>query len=297
MAVSTSITIDGPAPLAPRYTLLGAADTSPPPDGHWMLGATLDVYPLGPAWGWEMCETVIQAPQRGAQDRAGTKDENTDQHAPHVDPVDAFAVYLTVSCTPRGLDRAAFRQKALAAFQVYANAVVEDQFWNGTIVNTNPYLSDLGAHELTTAATDIVTAFAVLEQELADHQQAGLIHCSPRIATYAAAADLLHTEGPLLKTMLGTTVVPGQGYDGSAPEAGEVVLGLDGDDPPATEYAYCTNGVRAMRAPQPVILGGDVEQMDTTNNVLTVVVEQEFYVAWDGAVQGAVQIDPTPVVA
>jgi hypothetical protein len=51
-----------------------------------------------------------------------------------------------------------------------------------------------------------------------------------------------------------------------------------------------------MRA-EPYILGqADAEAVTRSSNDFTIIVEREYLVAWDGAVQGAVLIDPTPVV-
>src|SRR6476646_3808299 len=119
MAVSTRIRLDGPAPVAPRYTLRGAADASPPADPHWMLGGDLDSYPLPPAKGWTVCEVP--------------PDTKTTSGFPVQEPFDAFVAYLAVTCTTRGLDMVQMRERSLAAFQVYEDAVVEDQFWKGTI--------------------------------------------------------------------------------------------------------------------------------------------------------------------
>lgn len=272
MAVSTRITLDGPAPVAPRFTLLGAADSTPPPDGHWILGGELAPYPGSPARGWELCDN---------QDTKETSDY------PDPDPFDGFTVYLAVQCTTRGLDIAALRQKAQAAFQVYEHAVVEDQFWNGTIVSTNPHLTDANAVDLAAGGVDVVTGFALLEAELAANQQSGMIHLSPYLATYALAAQLVERDGGVLRTKLGTVVVPGMGYDGSEPEAASAPSA-------GTEYAYATNGVRVMRSPAPVTIpAGDAEALDRGNNDYVIYVEREYLVAWDGAVQAAVLIDPT----
>ncbi len=276
MTVSTRIRLDAPAPVAPRYTLRGAADSTAAPDGHWMLGAELTTYPLGPATGWAVCQP--------------SPDDKVASGFPDPDPSDAFIVYLAVECTVRGLDRAQIRTRAESAFQVYEDQVVEDQFWRGTIASDNPHLTDANVSVLGTGAQDVVTAFALLEQELADNAQSGMIHLSPRLATYALAAKLIAREGSVLRTGLGTIVVPGAGYTGAKPEAASAPSA-------GNEYAYVTNMVRVLRSDQPEILGAtDAEAIDRNSNDFTVTVEREYLIAWDGAVQAAVQVDPTPAL-
>jgi hypothetical protein len=278
MAVALGISIDAPAPIAPRYTLRGAADASPPADPHFMYGGTLVGYPTGPAYGWELCDL--------------TPADKTAGGVTAQEPFFGFMAVLGVACTVRGLDRTLLRERALAAFQVYEDAVVEKQFWNGSYGSANPHLTDAGAEVLGGGtAKDVITAFALLEQELAEHQQSGLIHVSPRLATFAMAANLVIADGAYLKTRLGTIVVPGQGYDGSKPEASAA---LTADN----EYAFVTNAVRVMRAPEPQLLGAsDAEAVNHGNNTFTFIVEREYVVAWDGAVQAAVLVDPSPSLA
>jgi hypothetical protein len=240
-----------------------------------MLGGDLDSYPLPPAKGWTVCEVP--------------PDTKTTSGFPVQEPFDAFVAYLAVTCTTRGLDMVQMRERSLAAFQVYEDAVVEDQFWKGTIQPANPHLTDSNAVVLPGGAQDIVSGFALLEQYAASKQQAGIIHLSPWLATYAAHASLIVREGAVLRTQLGSLVVPGMGYTGAKPESASA--------PPAgSEYAFVTNGVRVMRA-EPYILGqADAEAVTRSSNDFTIIVEREYLVAWDGAVQGAVLIDPTPVV-
>lgn len=272
MVVSTRIGLEAPAPLAPRYTLRGAADTSPPLDGHWMYGGELVTYPEPPAELFQLCDSTPASKDPG---------DVTSQ-----DPFNGFLVFLSVGCTTRGLDHQGFRDRARTAFQVYEDAAAEDQFWNGTIDTSIPHLTDAGVHAVTTTAVNIVEGFARLEQELADAQQSGIIHCSPRIGTHASHANLVERDGALLRTRLGTIVVPGMGYDGSKPAAASAPAA-------GTEYAYVTNAVRMLRAPDIQLLGSaDVEAIDRTTNDFTIIVEREYLIAWDGAVQGAALIDP-----
>jgi hypothetical protein len=64
------------------------------------------------------------------------------------------------------------------------------------------------------------------------------------------------------------------------------------------EYAYVTNNVRVMRATEPQLLGAsDTEAVTHSNNDFTFIVEREYVVAWDGTIQGAVLVDPSPSLA
>ena len=175
---------------------------------------------------------------------------------------------------------------------MYEDAVVEKQFWNGSYGSANPHLTDAGAEVLGGGtAKDVITAFALLEQELAEHQQSGLIHVSPRLATFAMAANLVIPDGAYLKTRLGTIVVPGQGYDGSKPEASAALT--------AEQRVRVRDQRRPRDArPEPQLLGAsDAEAVNHGNNTFTFIVEREYVVAWDGAVQAAVLVDPSPSLA
>jgi hypothetical protein len=244
-----------------------------------MYGGTLAGYPAGPAFAWELCDST---PATKTPTGVNSQQEFF-----------GFEVVLPVKCTVRGLDRTLLRERAVQAFQVYEDWAVERQFWTGSgDGGKSPHLTDADADILGGGtAKDIVTAFALLEQELADHQQSGLIHVSPRLATFATAAQLVHAEGAFLRTQLGTIVVPGMGYDGSKPQAASA---LTTDN----EYAYVTNNVRVMRATEPQLLGAsDTEAVTHSNNDFTFIVEREYVVAWDGTIQGAVLVDPSPSLA
>lgn len=64
-----------------------------------------------------------------------------------------------------------------------------------------------------TAVGDFVAAVAELEVGIGEAGIPGVIHASRRFAPYAAAANLLVSSGPLLKTPLGTLWTFGGGYD------------------------------------------------------------------------------------
>jgi hypothetical protein len=268
----THILLEAPAPLAPRYTLRGAAVTSPPPDPHWAGGVDLLTYPEPPAGGWAVCaddpdpKETADFPSRSAG---------------------SFAVVMGAQCTTRGNDLGSLRSRLVAAFQVYEDAIVEDQFWNGTIDSDIPHLTDAGAVVVGSSGERLVNGISLLEQALADAAQSGFLHMSVRLATYAVAKGLVDKDGSTLRTKLGTIVVPGTGYNGAAPEA-------ESDAPTGQEWAYATTNVRLLRDAEPTVFPDtDREAVDRESNEATYYVERPYVVTWDGVVQTGVLIDPT----
>lgn len=124
---------------------------------------------------------------------------------------------------------------------------IEAELWKGTLTKSkvwgNRYL----------AAPDVwlpegdrllgyLTALAVLEQTIATATcgQQGMIHCRADTATYWVSEHLVHREGNILVTELGTIVVAGSGYDGSAPD-----IGTPGLDPKHADAAFSADSAWA----------------------------------------------------
>lgn len=176
---------------------------------------------------------------------------------------------------------------------------IETELWGGKLSDG----SSTGNRHLTSSDVDLVegdrllgylTALAVLEQAINDGTcgQQGMIHCRADTATMWVSEHLAHRVGNLLLTELGTIIVAGSGYDGSAPDAGTV--GLDpahaGVIPSAdSAWAYATTVVDVRRSAfissQPIL-----ERVDQTSNTLTTFERRVAAATW-GCLHAGVHVD------
>lgn len=282
--------IDGPPPQPPDRSLLTAARIVADGDAggveRWGNGVEVYPYPPGPAAVVDACATgsdrvkqeggLIPLPQFGA-----------------------MTVYLSETCSTFGIfgeglsdgqaqDRFVARARtALAAVEAQA---VEREFLAGDLLGLNPFLADgNGTFPAGNTGTSVVEAFALLEGEIASVGGKGLIHCSPRVVTYAAFAGLLIwplNPGVPLVTLNGTVVVPGQGYvDDSVNPAGHTGAGN------GKEWIYATGLVDVRRSDYEVLPGSLFQALDRETNSLTYRVERTYLVDWDTVLQSAVLVD------
>lgn len=178
---------------------------------------------------------------------------------------------------------------------------IEAELWKGTLSVSkswgNRYLADSHVNLVEgDRLIGFITALAVLEQAIADGTcaQQGMIHCTPKTATMWISAHLCRRVGNLLLTELGTIIVAGSGYDGSAPAAGDAHL-----DPahagkvPSTDsgWAYATTIVDVRRSdfitPQTIL-----ERLDYSHNTLTTYERRVAAATW-GCLQAGVHVDHT----
>lgn len=141
---------------------------------------------------------------------------------------------------------------------------IESELWKGTLTRSKAWGNRyLAAPDVNLVEGDrllgYLTALAVLEQAIAEGTcgQQGMIHCRADTATMWISEHLVTRVGNLLLTELGTIVVAGSGYDGSAPQVGTLHLdpahaGLVPDTDSAWAYATTVVDVRrsAFMPPQ-----------------------------------------------
>lgn len=265
-------TLNGPRPVAPRYGLVQAAGVVPDGDEHWLNGAAIRPYPVSPVAAWDPL-SLASGPN--------VKDEGETPPAPEFQ---AYALYLPETCTARGVGPLEeFRARATTAFAAREGGAVEHEFWTGSLIPANPHLMDGNATVLAVASTSPTNGLAMLEQAIADTQQAGMIHATPATVTAWVGALLLQRNGANLETMLGTTVVPGVGYPGTGPGTGALSATED--------WAFAT-GMVEVRRTEPFLVPDGIEQaLLRSMNDVTYRAERYVLTTWDTTLQAGVIID------
>lgn len=265
------------APQPPQFTLVGAAQVVDEANERWINGVAFRAYPCGPALAYSVCGGSAGISKTGG-DGPGLIGGDAG-----VQPV---VIYLPVQCQVRYGDVFGdLRDMATVAFGVYELAAFEREFWSGEIEPGNPRLASTDAVPLNGgAATMPSNALSLLEQAIADSHAAGMIHCTPRVATRWAHAGGLSVKGGKLVTPLGTTVVPGYGYPGTGP---------DGSNPGSGKsWAYATGPVQLLRSKVTVLPDVAAEATVRPTNTMLLTVERAYLATRDQCLHAAVQVDP-----
>ena len=187
---------------------------------------------------------------------------------------DPIVVWAAGRCSTFG-DRARVAESVRAALLIDRHRQLEHEFWTGTLAqedgNDNPYLAKEGTvDELHDGdPTPLAYALADLQQAIADCAPGGrgMIHATVRTVALWQLLGMVRVDGTSLVDVFGNLIVPGVGYDGSAP--GGVV-----DTTGRTAWAYATGIVVAA-------FGSDLEldAVDRDVNSTEVVIE-EIAGAW-----------------
>lgn len=284
-AVGITLDLDGPLPVARRYSLLATPGVVVSDSGRWMNGIQVAGYPDGVPTRWEPCST-------------GTfrvKDESVGNSVPgsRFDPI---AVYFPVSCSTHGMSNSAVQDLADRVETVLDATLsfgVEEAFAKGTTLSVNPFLADGNMVALASgAAVSPKVGQGYLENaigELTGRQ--GVIHATPAVVSAWGMGDNLNlsndpiTEGPPalgLRTTNGTPVISGAGYIGAHP-TGETAPGA------TTDWVFATGLVEVrLESEQRTEI---VEAIDQTTNDIVIRAERWVLPDWDQALQVGVLID------
>lgn len=279
------VSIDAPPPSPPALTLVGAATIRAVTDDRWMNGGALWPYGYDLPDTFDPCQALSSA---GHAKNAGT-------------PVGeqlfgAFTVLEGITCTTRSgiaTNSTEWMARVEAVLEAREHWGIENEFWTGALKPLNPHLAQPLGYDGNaikepngTTATSLKNAVALLEQAIADAGGDGVIHM--RSGAFAQTTwESNHTPWTInqgvARTSLGTPVVPGVGYAGSAP---------DGTAPATTiEWIYATGPVELRRS-EIFILPGSVSQAtDRAQNTTTFRAERHVLVTWDQRIHAAVKID------
>ncbi|AER47662.1 hypothetical protein [Mycolicibacterium goodii] len=190
-----------PPLVNPAPNGLYTATTWEPTDGppRWLAaGMQFNVHNYGGAeafgvWGASWCVSA---------DELTEDDFKTGERPELPNPYDPIVVWAFDYCDLTARSREEVRTRARQNLRIVEQAAVEREF-------AERMLLDGGAAD---TAVNLVDAVSQLEAVLAETNTLGFIHASPRLAAYAAAANLVVRSGTALKTPLGHTWVFGGGY-------------------------------------------------------------------------------------
>lgn len=273
------IVIDGPVPSPPALTLMGAARNVPPSGDRWINGAAVWPYPRDLPDVFDPCQSASSA--------GHTKDAGTPTGE---ETFASFNVLEGITCTTRSgiaVNNPAWQRRVKVALEAYEHWAIEREFWTGALRPDNPHLAQtLGTTTLNGGATTSVkNALSLLEQEIADKGGNGVIHLRPAAFSQweYESGGMIDVSNGVARTRLGTPVVPGVGYTGSAPDG----------TPPATTvaWAYATGPIEIRKTEPEVIPGSISEATDRRQNTTTFRAERYVLITWDQRIHAAVKFD------
>ena len=260
------VSVDGPIPLPPEYSLLQQAEVI---DGNLREiagGVGIWGYPSSTGRLWAPCQTGTFS----------QKDLSDDLDNPSFLP---FGVYLPVVCTMIDATEDELTTRARAAFTAVESEAVERELATGLIQPGNPYLGDSNV-DIITGTQPAHTALALLERAIGATGRKGVIHGDPAVTT--VWAQFLMSDGDELHTIAnGTTVISGDGYIGTHPTGTGAPTATQG-------WAYATGPITIYRSPIEVIFGRDHRVNDQV-----ALAERNYLVTWDVQLQVAVLVDLT----
>ena len=281
--------VDGPLPVPRTSRLIDVANTIDDLDPHWRAGAQIYSYPPDLPHTWNPCPP-------------GTIDpgEKVEGGVIPIPIFDAFQVYVSETCTARGLpvaagvkDQDAFVARATATFTATESHGVELALVNGVDLDS-PYLTDADVDILNGgAAASPTVALALLEEAIGATARGGVVHATPGTATAWESTgftfDRVGGYGLGSKVILrstGTPIAVGTGYIGSQPEGGAA--------PTATKaWAYATGPLTVRRGTLDIVPGTLKEALDRSDNTITYRAERDYLIDWDTVLQAAVLVDWT----
>lgn len=264
MAVTSGLAaIDAPLPSPRQFDLLAAANVTDPDSVRWLAGATIGGYLPGPAGTFDACSSgtnrVKPAAGTIALPMAGT-----------------FQVVMTAMCAAMSVGANAEYQttRLKLALQAYEGAAVERVMVSGDGHNTlGDYLGDPEMKQLGGGAVSPLDGLSLLEDEIARHGT-GMIHATPRTATYWQSLTLIAPKGGVMYTALGTPVAIGAGYIDAQPD----------NEAAATDdeaWAFASGPVQILRRNDIQIYPDRASQsVDRETNDVLHVAERPYLIDW-----------------
>lgn len=285
MATTPRSTVQSPSRQPPVLTLIGASRT--------LQG---DVTPdTGAAVRWEGGGVKFEALPCNVEETpyvpgCAALDLDGDLAGPDIGKADTFVLWKGVKCSSRPGEFERGEARARALLLVDQHRQLEHEFWTGAVhqaadpdLEGNWLARDGVAAELEAgAATGARLALASLQQALADCGGGrGMIHATVATASIWHSLGLLRREGALLLDTVDNIVVPGVGYDGSAPDG-------TSDGTGDSAWAYAT-GIVDTRLAEIFTRSAH----DPTNNDVTALASREAIAYWDGCCHLGINVDLT----
>jgi hypothetical protein len=277
--------IQAPPAIPPRLSLLDAADLPNDPLEAWAnpnVQLQRRSCTGSSAFTFDPCSADQSKP-------AGERTEITE--------LQPFGIGYVFECSSLGgWTPADYRTRAREEFDAWEPKLIERQVQNASAVTSN---LDLEAAETVFAnALDPVPALGCLLQALRDcgHGGTGMIHATSRLVnvwkTNGNVDRANRWKGDLVYTVTDDIVVPGSGYDGSAPDGKA--------EAPNVEWAYATRIVQIRRTPAAFFPDAGLSEQEwmrqalgRTVNTIRVQVERAVLATWDPCCVIAVPVNLT----
>lgn len=267
--------------LIPTVRTLGSPffteDTSGS-DEHWLNGFAWEPESCGDSGTVPICESSYN---KTISDARGSL-----EYIP-------FAVWAGDKCSAFDYLTRDYPGRAMRQLRACESSQVADELWTGSLSTAeghdNNYFAKPGVATVLSSSTGFVPtdALACLEQYLQDCScgTTGMIHTTADVVTAWRAEHLIEKEGKLLRTILGTYVIPDAGYPGTAPE--------NVDDQSGVRWAYASSYVQVHLGSIDVIPGDVSEALQRGHNTIEYRAERPAAAWWDDCCLGAVgvQID------
>ena len=291
-AVGITLDLDGPLPVARRYSLLATpgvvVEDNRDAEGEprWMNGVNVVGYSEGTPETWEPCSTGTFR----------TKEDGEGETFSRFDPI---SVYFPNKCSTIGLSNARV-QRMMERTELVLEATlatgVERALAEGVPGSNNAFLGDTDFVALASgAAVAPRVGLSYLENAIAQLTgRQGVIHATPATVTSWGFGDELNpsndpiTEAPPalgLRTSNGTPVISGAGYIGAHPQGSGGLAG-PGD---TTEWAFASGPVEVRLGQGPEMEVHEV--VDRQINQTIIRAERFVLYDWDRALQVGVLID------
>jgi hypothetical protein len=298
-----------PAPLSlvsavPVFDTAPVANNLPPDDmppsqlpgpsvQRWVQGFQFLPEEIGPADGYAWCSDV---PMPSGRNCLG----------PSV--VSAFEVIELDERSTAGIRGSDAMERVVRGLMAHEAWRVENEWWTGTLNPDNAHLNGVnpfypmieqGGDPYT--ATGLLNSLGLLEQAIASHDAGmGIIHCTPYVFNawamrggvpfrYDGATPMTSAH---IWTPNGNLVVPGYGYDGSAPRDAAAILNPQWQ---TSQWAYATDMVQLLRGPiirEPDTLEHMAPAISTFNSVPWRAT-RPWAIYSNGALRAAVFVDTT----
>lgn len=281
MAIGPGDDVAAPLLAPPAQGLLVAADVIDHGDG---IEESRGIN--GIAWSPELCgDGEVWAASCGTVGNA----KGTGRNRPANGAAEPFAAIARDGCSTFGWRAAEYEARARRKLAAIEGAMLEREFWSGTLIPGNRNLAEPAAN-IVGYGLGVRLSLAVLQQAIADGRAGvGLIHARPLVVMAWWAAGLLRWDQGKLRTIMGTPVVAGTGYPGTGP-AGQVPAN-------GTEWAYATDAVVVERWPARVFPDDENEAdrlaqaTDRANNLVEFRAERMMVPKWSACVHAAAEVN------
>src|SRR3990167_8401150 len=285
MTTISSSPVQSPRRLPPTLTLIGASRT--------LLG-DLDLDGNAPRWeGGGVGFTGLACGEEPVPFISYCDTEAlTDLGAEGETQFDPFNLWAGVRCSTMSSSIAAGEVRARAALEVDRHRQIEHEFWTGDVAAAeslpNLWLAQDGvAVELSGAgeSSPLRYALAALQEALGSGSAGGpgcgrgMIHTTIQTAALWMAEQMVRREGALLLDAFDNVIVPGVGYDGSAPDGT-----IDGTG--ETAWAYATGIVDTRLGAVSMLSAVRVEDND-----VRVIAQQPAIAYWDGCCHYGINVN------